>query len=248
MRGYKAFETDLTCRGFRYEIGKTYEHTGEIEVCKAGFHFCATIADCYDYYPKKKTTRICEVEASGTVKAEGNKYVTNKITVIAEVTDENVKRGNAGKDNVGYMNSGGWNSGNRNSGNMNSGDMNSGDWNSGDWNATNHSAGCFCTKEQKIMMFDQPSEWTYDDWVRSEARNIMFTAPRGCYRVEDVSETTADHLRKYTADDMRKWWNELPKGTKAVIRALPNYDEEKFLVCIGIKKNEGEEDEPTAED
>lgn len=85
MRGYKAFDSDLTCRGFQYEIGKTYEHTGEIEVCKAGFHFCGTIVDCYNYYPMNKMTRICEVEAVGEVKAQGNKYVTDKITIIAVV-------------------------------------------------------------------------------------------------------------------------------------------------------------------
>jgi hypothetical protein len=49
MRGYKAFNKDLTCRGFQYEIGKTYEMDGEIEICRRGFHFCESISDCYKF-------------------------------------------------------------------------------------------------------------------------------------------------------------------------------------------------------
>ena len=41
VKGYKGFNQDLTCRGFQYEIGKTYEYNGEIELCSSGFHFCA---------------------------------------------------------------------------------------------------------------------------------------------------------------------------------------------------------------
>ena len=76
MKGFKAFNNDLTCRGFQYEIGKTYEMKRTPELCRRGFHFCRTIAECYNYYDMNKSTRICEVEALGEidVKGELNEY------------------------------------------------------------------------------------------------------------------------------------------------------------------------------
>lgn len=36
MKAYKGFNKDMTCRGFQYEIGKTYE-TDEADLCNSGF-------------------------------------------------------------------------------------------------------------------------------------------------------------------------------------------------------------------
>jgi hypothetical protein len=38
----KGFNADLSCRGFKFEIGKTYEVSGKIEACSNGFHACPT--------------------------------------------------------------------------------------------------------------------------------------------------------------------------------------------------------------
>lgn len=38
MKGYKAFNKGLTCRNFKYEVGKTYEEQ-ELGLCRKGFHF-----------------------------------------------------------------------------------------------------------------------------------------------------------------------------------------------------------------
>ena len=82
MKGYKAFDKDLKCRDFQYEIGQTYEIDGEIECCERGFHFCLNIADCYKFYKESEDTRICEVEAIGEIKTEDDiKYCTNKIKI-----------------------------------------------------------------------------------------------------------------------------------------------------------------------
>jgi hypothetical protein len=32
MIGYKAFDSNLMCKGFQYEIGKTYEFDGDIKL------------------------------------------------------------------------------------------------------------------------------------------------------------------------------------------------------------------------
>ena len=136
MKGYKAFNSDLTCRGMQYEIGKEYVFDGEPIPCRQGFHFCETIADCYEFYPMSDDTRICEVEATGDIAEDGVKCVTNVIKVLAEITCDNLRKGNTGASNSGYRNSG-----YRNSGDSNSGDSNSGDWNSGDWNSGYRNSG-----------------------------------------------------------------------------------------------------------
>ena len=142
MIGYKAFNRDLTCRGFQYEIGKTYSIKGLPILCQKGFHFCENIADTYRYYPMSDNTRICKIEAIGEIVTENNiKYCTNKIKILEEITNDCERKGNTNSSNSGYWNSGNWNSGNRNSGNSNSGYWNSGNRNSGDCNSGYKNSG-----------------------------------------------------------------------------------------------------------
>ena len=85
VHGYKGFTHDMTCRGFQYEIGQTYEMDGEIKPCERGFHFCPKRADVFNYYDEKGC-RYAEVEAVGKVVEYGDKSVTNKICIIRELT------------------------------------------------------------------------------------------------------------------------------------------------------------------
>ena len=147
IRGFKVFNPDWTCRGFQYEVGKTYEEDVTPSVCDAGFHFCKQAKDCFNYYRFDPKNKVAEVLAIGEVAEEGNKCCTNKIKIVREITWEelltlvNTGKGNAGLCNSGDRNSGDWNSGNRNSGDCNSGNWNSGDRNSGDWNSGNRNSG-----------------------------------------------------------------------------------------------------------
>ncbi len=49
MKGYKA-SYNQKCLGFHFEVGKTYEIEGELEICENGFHFCESVQDTLDYY------------------------------------------------------------------------------------------------------------------------------------------------------------------------------------------------------
>ena len=146
MKGYKAFDKDLKCRDFQYEIGQTYETDEEIECCIRGFHFCRNIADCYRFYKESEDTRICEVEAIGEIKTEGDiKYCTNKIKILSEVKNpkikSNVSTTSSGYCNCGDWNNGNWNTGDCNTGNFNSGRRNSGHYNTGSWNSGIYNSG-----------------------------------------------------------------------------------------------------------
>ena len=97
MSGYKFMESDMTCRGFQYEIGKEYTLEGELEICRNGYHFCENPFDCLKYYNNiKGNKRLFLVEALGEAISEGNKSVTNKIKIIEEISniekffDENI--------------------------------------------------------------------------------------------------------------------------------------------------------------
>ena len=88
MRGYKLMESDMTCRGFQYEIGKEYSLEGKLQICRNGFHFCKNPFDCLEYYDNiEGDKRLFLVEALGEVITEDNKSVTNKIKIIEEIKD-----------------------------------------------------------------------------------------------------------------------------------------------------------------
>ena len=142
MKGYKCFNKDMTCRGFQYEIGKTFKHEGNVEICGAGFHFCRKPADVFNYYSFDVDNIVCEVEASGKIEHGDDKSVCSEIKILKKLSwHEVLELVNTGKNNAGYRNSGDRNSGDRNSGYMNSGDRNSGDMNSGDMNSGDRNSG-----------------------------------------------------------------------------------------------------------
>jgi len=147
MKAYKVFDSDLTCRNFQYEVGKTFKHEGKIKLCGSGFHACLKTADCFNYYSFDPNNRVCEVELSGEIIHGEDKSVCSEITLIKELTWSdvlslvNTGNGNSGNRNSGNKNSGNKNSGDKNSGNWNSGDNNSGDWNSGDNNSGDWNSG-----------------------------------------------------------------------------------------------------------
>jgi hypothetical protein len=85
ITAFKAFDKDLKCRGFQYEVDKTYKHEGQVVPCESGFHFCENPLDVLDYYPLDTATRFAVVKASGQIKTEGNKSASAEISISAEL-------------------------------------------------------------------------------------------------------------------------------------------------------------------
>ena len=301
MKGFKVFNSDWTCRGFQFEVGKTFTEDVTPVCCDRGFHFCTKAADCFKYYDFNPDNKVAEVEALGDIDTnnDDSKCSTNKIHIIREITwqevldlvnlgkactglcnsgdwnsgdcnsgnrnsgNRNSGNRNSGDCNSGDCNSGDWNSGdcnsgNRNSGDWNSGDCNSGDWNSGDcnsgdcnsgdWNKTCFSNGCFNTESPKIFLFNKPSDWTYQDWLNSDARYILMDCPSNVLSwiwEDDMTDEEKEqhpeysvtggflkHIEKETGRQM--WWDGLSDRKKDIVMQLPNFDKDIFKEITGI--------------
>ena len=269
VHGFKVFNSDWTCS----PNGNTKQYTcpGKFEEdiapvrCGRGMHFCKKAADCFNYYSFNPENKVAEVIAYGDIAEEGNKCCTNKLEIVREIPwDEVLRIVNTGKDctglcntgdcntgnrNTGNRNTGNRNTGNRNTGDWNTGDWNTGDWNTGDWNKSSFNTGCFMTEEQKISMFNKPSDWTYQDWLGSDARYLLNQIPKNVVEwvySEDMTdeekaehpthETTGGYLKVLDESDCGQlWWGSLSDRQKDIIKALPNFDPEIFEKCTGIK-------------
>ena len=86
MKAYKGFNKDMTCRGFQYEEGKTYE-TDTAKLCDSGFHACENPLDCFGYYsPGQSVYHEVEIEDNGERNDDDTKVVGKKITIGAELS------------------------------------------------------------------------------------------------------------------------------------------------------------------
>ena len=225
----KGFNKKLQCRdGYQFEIGREYKiaKNKELKLCSnTVFHFCDSLQYVNQYYDvDNDNNRFCEIEVLGEIVSDGKKMGSNHIKIIREIAGEELEKlkghinnnsglFNSGNSNSGNRNSGNRNSGNRNSGNWNSGNWNSGDWNSGDWNSGDWNSGVFNNTQSKIRMFNNESDWTFNDWRKSNACNIMNTMPFNA----------------------QEWWDNLCDSDKADVMALPNFDKTVFKKITGIE-------------
>ena len=86
ITSYKAFDKNMRCRDFQYEIGKEYDMNGEVECCNRGFHACKSPMEVWDYYDML-SSRYAEVEQSGKIDKEENstKVCSSRIKIKAEL-------------------------------------------------------------------------------------------------------------------------------------------------------------------
>lgn len=91
MKGYKGMGDNMQCRGMQFEVGKSYHVDGQIKPCSNGLHFCEKLKDVFDYY-KRDGNRFFEIEASGDIRAEGNKKVASDIRIVKELGNVEINR------------------------------------------------------------------------------------------------------------------------------------------------------------
>ena len=86
---YKGMKYDMTCKGFQYELGKSYK-TDKVKLCEYGFHACLNPRDVLEYYKQIEGSRYFKVKLSGEI-AKCGKYYTQvaatEITILKEITD-----------------------------------------------------------------------------------------------------------------------------------------------------------------
>ncbi|MFA5898318.1 MAG: hypothetical protein WC829_04315, partial [Hyphomicrobium sp.] len=96
ITAYKGLDSKLQCRGFQFEVGKTYECNGKIVVCQNGFHAVSedNPLHVWGFYPvigdDGSLNRYAEVVQSGAMDREkadgGTKIASASITIKAELT------------------------------------------------------------------------------------------------------------------------------------------------------------------
>ncbi len=225
--GYKGFNVKedgtLYCRNMTFKVGEVAQVQGEPIICENGIHFCWNLNDVHEYY-NLATCVICEVEPVGDVVADtdGKKCCTNKLKLLRLLTKEEVLRiSNSGTDNTGFINSGNWNTGNRNT-------------------------GFFNQKENKCYIFDELSDMTPTEFIRSKyyeaIRSAPFVLTEWIYYTDEekandkAKEIIGGYLKEYEwTEACKNWWNKLSDEAKETIKAIPNFTAKKFKEITGIK-------------
>ena len=255
MKGYKVFNSDWTCRGYQYEVGKTYEIAESPKCCKVGFHFCERLVDCFNYYLFDQNNKVAKIEAIGEIDFDNtnSKCCTNKIVILKELTwAEVLDMCNTGEGNSGKRNSGDCNSGCYNSGDYNIGDYNSGDYNIGYYNSGDYNSGYCNTNSPKVRMFNHETKFSFDDESILRFRKILLDCPQS-YKYSDFidksemseeeiirhpeCETIGGYIKTIIVEaDKQKWWDEdVSDDDKEFIKSLPYFDADIFYECVGVR-------------
>ena len=225
IRGFKVFNPDWTCRNKQYTCPGAFEEDVTPSVCDKGMHFCKKAADCFNYYSFNPENKVAEVIALAERTVEdGDKCATNYLEIVREISwQEVLEIVNTGKGCTGLCNS-------------------------GDWNKCSFSNGCFNTVEPKIYLFNKPSDWTYRDWLNSDARYLLNQIPGDVLEYvwfEDMTDeektahpeakTTGGYLKQLDNSECGSiWWRGLNDYEKSIIKAIPNFDKEIFKEITGV--------------
>ena len=248
MIGYKATDMDGCCRGFKFEVGKTYTKNtpkDKLECCTdSGFHFCRELfAIEKESNYKLSKSRLFEVIAGDYVRY-GDKYCTNSITILREIKDEEKKEIiNSGDCNSGDRNSGNRNSGNRNSGNWNSGNWNSGNCNSGNWNSGDCNSGFFNTNEPYVRIFNKQTkkkrtDFRFPSWLYFDL-NVWVSHDTATDEEKEMHKTEIETCGGFlkTIEYKQAWriaWDKAGKEEHKKLLSLPNWNNKIFKDITGI--------------
>ena len=223
MIGYKATDKYGCCRGFKFEVGKTYTKDipkEELECCTdTVFHFCRELSAIEkESNYKLSESRLYEVFAGDYVRS-GDKYGTNSLTILREIEEE---------EKLELINSG-----YRNSGSYNSGSYNSGSWNSGFFNSD----------EPNIRMFNKDTNlkrcdiniplWCYFSLTIWVSHDTATEEEKEKHKRE--IETCGGYLK--TLEYKEAWklaWSKASKEEHKQLLKLPNWNNKVFIEITGI--------------
>ena len=84
---FKGFDAEFKCRGYQFEVGKTYEHDGKVIACESGFHSCENPLDVLSYY-SLCDSKFAVVEVSGELSRHDgdSKIASARLHIKAELS------------------------------------------------------------------------------------------------------------------------------------------------------------------
>ena len=158
---------------------------------------------------------------------------------------------NTGDRNTGDWNTGDWNTGDRNTGNSNTGDRNTGDWNTGYRNTGysntgNRNTGLFCTEDALFPIFDEPSDWTEEQFLQSKVYSLLCQVETKQWVPEHLMSDEEKKANKgwktaegFVRDTPFKQafqdkWHNWDKESRQAFLDLPNFDAAKFEHITGV--------------
>ena len=87
VTAFKGFNKNMQCRGYQFEVGKTFTHDGEVKACEGGFHACEYPLDVFNYYAPSDS-RFARVDQIGDISRhdEDSKAASRSISIKAEIS------------------------------------------------------------------------------------------------------------------------------------------------------------------
>ena len=102
------------------------------------------------------------------------------------------------------------------------------------------------------MFFNKKSNWTYDDWLRSDAKRLLNEIPTETFKwinFENMTEEEKEANPKAKSTNgylkvikpkmsIQEWWESLCPTDKDAILGIPNFNRKIFKEITGIDVGE----------